>query len=900
MRTLIIALFIVLMSQVCFAPYDTEIMSNNIMGRGGQNNVKIVQPEDDLQKAYDWLKSSQRDEQMGAVAINHPRTLLLSPGVYTGTVDLDTDYVNIASFVPGTVTFTGNINQSADNAKFLIYGEQQLENRYVWQERRGVIGDVTLPSKCYLVATNNTPPTCYYYQNGYVWEWDGSKVSRRGVVSGWVLSNLWYQASTGNLISFALEGGSGRKIKVSTNDGLTFTDKKTLALSTNGSLKRSFCDVGSHGLLYADYADDDANSVIYASVDDGATWNSVLTVNDVAGDNAVRHIHGIRYFSDGTNTVLLIFTGDDNSQSSVLVCRTAAEIDDFIGGTNQATWKTRWGLNSTTRNPNTSYCLNSNLNASGTPTSQQFRWVDCLLIREADDNLYAYAGTDSDSISAATDAAVYSYNLTSWLAGNGLNTRYLGKTNGEIFYWENMPVAGRNVPVLTTATYSARPLFDGYAKIYNISDDRTRINELARWQITSSGNPRIDSGGYIPFIDAWYFSVNDLENPEYADGIYGKLSLAEDAFAEGQNVYTAVSADCNRVQGVNKINLLPNAYFVKTCPAGVVGWTPANAYTSRDTGTVEPGLTYSLKVDPFNVSGKAVCTLPEKAYVNLSYKSLSFSVRIYLPTTMYATQSPSVTLYGYGTAGNDMDTVTFTAADGDNDWHTVNLSVTPRGYVTNAFVYMCATGATYNASDTNIYFSRPVLTAGGLPAVEGTISIQDAYNPVFQTTIVPVTSLREVDGAAENIPTTASGSGILSSDTTPVLRYMTPGATNNNSILVVEWAASDQTPIVGSIWLPYLIRDAGITIMIRCASSGTTNKAGFDLDLYGLESQTATISKSVEQGTASATFEVLTADVLAVETLSNTTLLGFEITPKAHTTDKMYITGIAVKWLPTD
>ena len=68
-------------------------------GKINLDNSKIVGLDDDLQAAYDWLKSSDRDGQMGALADDNRRTLILAPGQHaiTGNWEVDTDYVDISS-----------------------------------------------------------------------------------------------------------------------------------------------------------------------------------------------------------------------------------------------------------------------------------------------------------------------------------------------------------------------------------------------------------------------------------------------------------------------------------------------------------------------------------------------------------------------------------------------------------------------------------------------------------------------------------------------------------------------------------------------------------------------------------------------------------------------------------
>jgi len=68
----------------------------------GFKNAVFVDFDDNLQTKYDWLKSSDRDGEMGALSSTNRRMLILSPGLYTltSTLTLDTDYVDVSSMTP--------------------------------------------------------------------------------------------------------------------------------------------------------------------------------------------------------------------------------------------------------------------------------------------------------------------------------------------------------------------------------------------------------------------------------------------------------------------------------------------------------------------------------------------------------------------------------------------------------------------------------------------------------------------------------------------------------------------------------------------------------------------------------------------------------------------------------
>ncbi len=71
-----------------------------------KSNSLIVYPDDDLQAAYDWLASSDRDAQMGVLTSTNRRALLFAAGEYslTTTLALDTNCVDLLELEDGSVS----------------------------------------------------------------------------------------------------------------------------------------------------------------------------------------------------------------------------------------------------------------------------------------------------------------------------------------------------------------------------------------------------------------------------------------------------------------------------------------------------------------------------------------------------------------------------------------------------------------------------------------------------------------------------------------------------------------------------------------------------------------------------------------------------------------------------
>jgi hypothetical protein len=72
-------------------------------------NAKIVELDDDAQVAYDWLKSSDRDSQMGPLSEANQRYLVLVPGTYDGTLVATDENVLVSELSSGTVTSAGGL-----------------------------------------------------------------------------------------------------------------------------------------------------------------------------------------------------------------------------------------------------------------------------------------------------------------------------------------------------------------------------------------------------------------------------------------------------------------------------------------------------------------------------------------------------------------------------------------------------------------------------------------------------------------------------------------------------------------------------------------------------------------------------------------------------------------------
>lgn len=138
---------------------DLSVTANKIK----LGNCRFVGPEDDLVEVYNWLKSSDRNGQMGALSQYNPRTLILSPGYYdlSSGLLLDTDDVHIYHFGPAeacVVDYTGvSDGASNDNHSYTI---KQTADRITLQGF--TIHNTSVKTKCssFVVEPSNVlwPP----------------------------------------------------------------------------------------------------------------------------------------------------------------------------------------------------------------------------------------------------------------------------------------------------------------------------------------------------------------------------------------------------------------------------------------------------------------------------------------------------------------------------------------------------------------------------------------------------------------------------------------------------------------------------------------------------------------------------------------------------------------------
>lgn len=160
-----------------------------------RSNSIVITPQDNILEKYAWLKSFDRNAQMGAKSATNRRVLLLMPGTYTPTacLTLDTDFVDIcavatdptATIVKGALspavvsqivndvvlagftiknTYSGSLGEYNT---FIINAEDNTPSKYYFMHfRHANPGSITTPYKRACVAG-------YKHINGFWWECEG-------------------------------------------------------------------------------------------------------------------------------------------------------------------------------------------------------------------------------------------------------------------------------------------------------------------------------------------------------------------------------------------------------------------------------------------------------------------------------------------------------------------------------------------------------------------------------------------------------------------------------------------------------------------------------------------------------------------------------------------------------
>lgn len=195
---------------------------------------------------------------------------------------------------------------------------------------------------------------------------------------------------------------------------------------------------------------------------------------------------------------------------------------------------------------------------------------------------------------------------------------------------------------------------------------------------------------------------------------------------------------------------------------------------------------------------------------------------------------------------------------------------------------------------------QPATTAAGVSIADaGTFtatatveaSLQEIYQHLLSaTTSIPLSlhQFREVD-ANGDVGNIAANGGLLASDTTPVLRGNAAETTE------IYWAASNSDPISTQITLPADFNGAADVTVDLWVSSGTTDAATFTVET-GWDGGALVSDSTSDTATKSATMHKLTVTIAAADIPDTAAMLTIALTPPAHTTDGIILSGVRVNY----
>lgn len=166
-----------------------------------------------------------------------------------------------------------------------------------------------------------------------------------------------------------------------------------------------------------------------------------------------------------------------------------------------------------------------------------------------------------------------------------------------------------------------------------------------------------------------------------------------------------------------------------------------------------------------------------------------------------------------------------------------------------------------------------------------------AFSSLLRQRVIPISlaDLREI--VANDIPNTAANGGLLASDTTPILQR-TNGATDPK--LRVSWAAGNVDPVSFDVPTPQDIQPkADIFVDLWLQMGGAT-----DTPVVGVDLREGVGDANFGGNTAalSATLRKLSVRGKGSNVFGNTPGFTVTITPAAHATDALRLTGVFFRY----
>lgn len=450
-----------------------------------------------------------------------------------------------------------------------------------------------------------------------------------------------------------------RFLSRSTDGFAAFYPVLDFAAPANGSsLFRCLIDCGTidisgtpkKTLIWTTYNQTPDSQVYYNHPDDNDVWTLLFNVEQVGGEDPIRHWHGGRWIpglGDNEGT-LVLFSGDGVEETGLYACE---DVADLIANPN--TWFQRWGLHLATT-ARQAHLATQPTDYVWSYGSQSSRTVDLIVDANSE---WAYYFPDADSTNGFGGVRqLHRINLaTKEIDIPDPDSQY--KADG----WYGC--LSRGVVILTDtsrwATGAAVGGSDEYVRAYAV--DNHKLVPIKRWLNTLVPNGTAQVQQMVDW-NGWMFGKGPgMQGFEKPWAVTGRGHAVEDRLSSNPLTQQAMPI---------AINCFPNPSFA----LGQTGIeTRCTATIVTDVLDTEYGGARSLKIVPSATSGAAIVgfAVPSQILDYLRGKWVTLSARYLAPTSLVATQSPMIGFAQLYTGGSTQQ-ITLPKS---NNWQTGELII---------------------------------------------------------------------------------------------------------------------------------------------------------------------------------------------------------------------------------
>lgn len=450
-----------------------------------------------------------------------------------------------------------------------------------------------------------------------------------------------------------------RFLSRSTDGFAAFYPVLDFAAPANGSsLFRCLIDCGTidisgtpkKTLIWTTYNQTPDSQVYYNHPDDNDVWTLLFNVEQVGGEDPIRHWHGGRWIpglGDNEGT-LVLFSGDGVEETGLYACE---DVADLIANPN--TWFQRWGLHLATT-ARQAHLATQPTDYVWSYGSQSSRTVDLIVDANSE---WAYYFPDADSTNGFGGVRqLHRINLaTKEIDIPDPDSQY--KADG----WYGC--LSRGVVILTDtsrwATGAAVGGSDEYVRAYAV--DNHKLVPIKRWLNTLVPNGTAQVQQMVDW-NGWMFGKGPgMQGFEKPWAVTGRGHAVEDRLSSNPLTQQAMPI---------AINCFPNPSFA----LGQTGIeTRCNASIVTDVLDTNYGGARSLKIVPTSTSGSALVyfAMPAEILSYLKGKWVTLSCRYLAPTSLAGTQIPYLGFGQLFTGGS----TPFTSLPKSDDWQTGELII---------------------------------------------------------------------------------------------------------------------------------------------------------------------------------------------------------------------------------